>query len=137
MLDFCLKGFNNSFSSAEILSLDPTQLCSYFEFDSLLPPGRLNGFVNMMRLIQSQLRKSTANLPPALYKTEQRYEDDELALLSRRDEIAVLLSGGVDSSVALKLLQLQGEKVRAYYLKIWLEDEVAHLNQCPWEEGIY
>jgi asparagine synthetase B (glutamine-hydrolysing) len=30
------------------------------------------------------------------------------------DEIAVLLSGGVDSSVALKLLQLQGYKVRSY-----------------------
>lgn len=26
--------------------------------------------------------------------------------------------------------------MRAYYLKIWLEDEVAHLNQCPWEEDL-
>jgi hypothetical protein len=52
------------------------------------------------------------------------------------DEVAVLLSGGVDSSVALKLLQLQGHKVRAFYLKIWLEDEVAHLNECPWEEDL-
>lgn len=29
---------------------------------------------------------------------------------------------------------MQGLKPRAFYLKIWLEDEVAHLNQCPWEE---
>jgi tRNA-specific 2-thiouridylase len=55
---------------------------------------------------------------------------------TNNDEIAVLLSGGVDSSVALKLLQEQGHKVRAFYLKIWLEDEVAHLNQCPWEEDL-
>ncbi|KAJ1401595.1 5-methylaminomethyl-2-thiouridylate-methyltransferase, partial [Ochromonadaceae sp. CCMP2298] len=26
--------------------------------------------------------------------------------------------------------------VRAYYLKIWLEDEVAHLSSCPWEEDL-
>ena len=49
--------------------------------------------------------------------------------LDTSGEIAVLLSGGVDSSVALKLLLLQGYKVRAFYLKIWLEDEVAHLNE--------
>ena len=29
-----------------------------------------------------------------------------------------------------------GYKVRAYYLKIWLEDEIAHLNECPWEEDL-
>ena len=50
------------------------------------------------------------------------------------EEVAVLLSGGVDSSVALHLLQQQGYKPHAFYLKIWLEDELAHLNQCPWEE---
>jgi len=50
------------------------------------------------------------------------------------DEVAVLFSGGVDSSVALHLLLQQGYKPRAFYLKIWLEDELAHLNQCPWEE---
>ncbi len=38
------------------------------------------------------------------------------------EEVAVLLSGGVDSSVSLKLCQEQGLKVRAFYLKIWLED---------------
>ncbi len=50
--------------------------------------------------------------------------------------MAVLLSGGVDSSVALALLQERGLRVRAFYLKIWLEDEVAHLNECPWEEDL-
>lgn len=50
--------------------------------------------------------------------------------------IAVLLSGGVDSSVALRLLQEQGHQVTAFYLKIWLEDELAYLGNCPWQEDL-
>jgi tRNA (5-methylaminomethyl-2-thiouridylate)-methyltransferase len=48
-------------------------------------------------------------------------------------KIAVLVSGGVDSSVALKLLKDQGHELTAFYLKIWLEDELAYLGDCPWE----
>ena len=51
-------------------------------------------------------------------------------------KIAVLVSGGVDSTVALRLLQQQGHEVTAFYLKIWLEDELAHLGICPWEEDL-
>jgi len=50
--------------------------------------------------------------------------------------IAMLLSGGVDSSVALRLLQEEGHDVVAFYLKIWLEDELQHLGECPWEEDL-
>ena len=52
--------------------------------------------------------------------------------------IAVLLSGGVDSAVALKLLQEQypNSSITACYLKIWLEDELAFLGECPWEEDL-
>lgn len=49
---------------------------------------------------------------------------------------AVLVSGGVDSSVALRLLQDQGYDVTAFYLKIWLEDELAYLGDCPWQEDL-
>ena len=38
----------------------------------------------------------------------------------RAAEVAVLLSGGVDSSVALQLLREQGHSVRAFYLKACL-----------------
>ena len=51
-------------------------------------------------------------------------------------KIAVLLSGGVDSSVALSLLAEQDHELHAYYLKVWLEDEVAYLGDCPWEEDM-
>lgn len=50
--------------------------------------------------------------------------------------IAVLLSGGVDSSVALRLLHEQGHNVTAFYLKIWLEDELAFLGDCPWDDDL-
>lgn len=50
--------------------------------------------------------------------------------------IAVLVSGGVDSSVALKLLQEAGHQLTAFYLKIWLEDELAFLGECPWEDDL-
>ncbi len=51
-------------------------------------------------------------------------------------KIAVLVSGGVDSSVALALLKNAGHNVTAFYLKIWLEDELAYLGNCPWEEDL-
>jgi len=50
---------------------------------------------------------------------------------------AVLLSGGVDSSVALYRLLEEGRRdVTAYYLKIWLEDELSGLGDCPWDEDL-
>src|SRR5690606_7733793 len=51
-------------------------------------------------------------------------------------KIAVLVSGGVDSSVALQLLKNQGHDVTAFYLKIWLEDELSYLGDCPWQEDL-
>lgn len=50
--------------------------------------------------------------------------------------IAVLVSGGVDSSVALRLLQAEGHTLTAFYLKIWLEDELQSLGECPWEDDL-
>lgn len=51
-------------------------------------------------------------------------------------KIAMLLSGGVDSSVALRLLKDQGHDVTAFYLKIWLQEEFSFLGECPWEEDL-
>ncbi len=48
---------------------------------------------------------------------------------------ALLLSGGVDSSTALAELVRAGQAVTAYYLKVWLEDELEHLG-CPWEDDL-
>lgn len=51
-------------------------------------------------------------------------------------KIAVLVSGGVDSSVALAQLKAEGHEVTAFYLKIWLEDELSFLGDCPWNEDL-
>lgn len=51
-------------------------------------------------------------------------------------KIAMLVSGGVDSSVALRLLKEAGHDIVAFYLKIWLEDEMSFLGECPWEEDL-
>lgn len=51
-------------------------------------------------------------------------------------KIALLLSGGVDSSVALHKLVAAGHDVTAFYIKIWLEDDFAFLGTCPWEEDV-
>lgn len=51
-------------------------------------------------------------------------------------KVAVLISGGVDSSVALHLARQAGHDVTAFYLKVWLEDEMEYLGQCPWEEDL-
>lgn len=50
--------------------------------------------------------------------------------------IAVLVSGGVDSTIALRQLCAEGHDVVAFYLKIWLEDETSFLGSCPWEDDL-
>jgi tRNA-specific 2-thiouridylase len=50
---------------------------------------------------------------------------------------AILLSGGVDSSVALlRLLGAGRPDLTAFFLKVWLEEEVAGFGDCPWEEDL-
>ncbi len=50
---------------------------------------------------------------------------------------AILVSGGVDSSTALALLAREpGRQLTAFYLKIWLEEELHFLGDCPWEEDL-
>ncbi len=56
--------------------------------------------------------------------------------MENKDKVALLLSGGVDSSVAGALLCQQGYDVTAYYLKIWLEDDFQFLGSCPFEEDL-
>ncbi|RMH76022.1 MAG: tRNA 2-thiouridine(34) synthase MnmA, partial [Calditrichaeota bacterium] len=51
-------------------------------------------------------------------------------------KVAMLLSGGVDSSVALRLLKDEGHDITAFYLKIWLQEEFTTLGDCPWEEDL-
>ena len=51
--------------------------------------------------------------------------------------VAVLLSGGVDSSLALNLACGAGHTVTAFYLQIWFQEDFANFwDACPWEEDL-
>ncbi len=70
-----------------------------------------------------------------LFPSREAMEADE-AKETVSMKIAMLISGGVDSSVSLRLLRDAGHDVTAFYLKIWLEDELAFLGECPWEDDL-
>ena len=103
---------------SKVLTLSPTELSRECGLSVLLPVGRLNGLHNMITVIQDQISCELKRI--AGDQVNQITEVVELSkVVSKKDyeskiiendtsdEIAVLLSGGVDSSVALKLLQLQ------------------------------
>lgn len=49
----------------------------------------------------------------------------------------MLLSGGVDSSLALQLLCAAGHTPTAFYLQIWFQEDFANFwDSCPWEEDL-
>jgi len=53
--------------------------------------------------------------------------------------IALLISGGVDSSLSAYLLKSAGFNITAFYIKVWMEEELSFMNQeggCPWEEDV-
>ena len=51
--------------------------------------------------------------------------------------MAVLLSGGVDSSLALRLLQAAGHACTAFYLQIWFQEDFRNTwDACPWEDDL-
>ncbi|CAA2992247.1 uncharacterized protein LOC111400950 [Olea europaea var. sylvestris] len=52
-------------------------------------------------------------------------------------KVAVLVSGGVDSSIALRLLHAAGHFCTAFYLKIWFQEDFENFwSECPWEEDM-
>lgn len=56
---------------------------------------------------------------------------------SAPQRVAVLLSGGVDSSLALSLLKAAGHQVHAFYLQIWFQEDFRNFwDSCPWEEDL-
>ena len=147
----------------EILSVDPYVVADQLGIRRALSPGRNDGVASMTQIIQQQIESllleskslnsnsgdavaplfvdetatakpvgnghvqpETVGVSPVLQKDSQSP--------NKKGSVALLLSGGVDSSVALRLLLQEGYDVTAFYLKIWLEDELAHLGQCPWED---
>eukprot|EP01031_Cornospumella_fuschlensis_P043439 gene43439-53103_t len=114
LLAFLAEGLQRM-SSADALALSPSLLTQQLGLNQLLPVGRLNGFTNILLLVQDLIREQERALLSQKNYTGSRSstateqmeksasEPPEVLYAGREDEVAMLLSGGVDSSVALKL----------------------------------
>jgi len=136
-----LRDYLEQLTLDQVLQLEQMEVADILGVRPALSKGRNDGLANMLNIIQQQL-KNDVN-----YDNDQRKEINTTKLTNsivissssvnkKKSTVALLLSGGVDSSVAFRLLLEQGYDVTPYYLKIWLEDEVAHLGECPWEDDI-
>jgi tRNA-5-taurinomethyluridine 2-sulfurtransferase len=120
-----------------VLTIIPETITERLGLSAALSQGRNDGLASMVRIIQGQIRtllqndsrNTTSTISPTISITTTTPGS-----ATPKPTVAMLLSGGVDSSVALHVLKSQGYDVTAFYLKIWLEDELAHLGHCPWEE---
>mmetsp|Transcript_21388 Transcript_21388/g.87358 ORF Transcript_21388/g.87358 Transcript_21388/m.87358 type:complete len:481 (+) Transcript_21388:172-1614(+) len=120
----------NGLDKEVILGMEFSELADATQLNSFMSSSRANAFSNVLKCIHTQLQggttgESQSSSRPTTFVSEGQGED-----------VAVLLSGGVDSSVALRLLLEQGYRPTPFYLKIWLEDELSHLGECPWEEDL-
>ena len=133
-------------TAQQILEIRPSTVADDLGLRSTLSRGRNDGLASIVTIVQQQIRS-------ILLKSNNVSSDDNTVISSpratvsnndddhqkikgkKKTKVAMLLSGGVDSSVALSLLSKDPNyEVHAFYLKIWLEDELQHLGVCPWEE---
>jgi len=139
VLAHCLVGT----AVEDLKNISVSQFASNAKLDIALSSARTTGISSILDLIKRQALSHTERDNDACAEVLDKNKiPTSVDLLAgrytgvQREEVAVLLSGGVDSSVAMRLLMEQGMKVVPFYLKIWLQDELAHLNECPWEEDV-
>lgn len=118
----------------DLLAIDPNQLATDLGLRPALSVGRNDGLASLTRTTQQQVQNIFTGESSSVAKNSRQSSVAGEEGESTAPTVALLLSGGVDSSVALNILVRQGYNVTAFYLKIWLEDEVAHLGTCPWED---
>jgi tRNA-specific 2-thiouridylase len=124
-----LADFLRTKNPTTVAQLDPQSIADVLGVRKALSKGRNDGLANMLTIVQRQINVTDDNRMETL-------SDTAALSAAKQPTVALLLSGGVDSSVALRLLLQQGYNVVPFYLKIWLEDELAHLGECPWEDDI-
>jgi tRNA-specific 2-thiouridylase len=135
-------------TAEQVLNINPDMITTQLGLSSILSRGRNDGVSSMVRVIQQQIKSLILEeiddddfesncTPPTTTTIENENNNNNITTTQpRRPTVAMLLSGGVDSSVALHLLLQQKYNVTAFYLRIWLEDELSHLGECPWEDDI-
>lgn len=117
----------------DVLCIEPSTVTDKLRLRRVLTAGRNDGLASVLTIVQGQI-KSLLDIPIDERNVEKTALSESNNEVKMKPTVAMLLSGGVDSSVALNMLVRQGYDVTAFYLKIWLEDELAHLGQCPWED---
>jgi tRNA (5-methylaminomethyl-2-thiouridylate)-methyltransferase len=137
-------------SARDVLQLDATRVAHYLNLQSaLLSSSRNDGLASIVRTVQKQIATLINNQNPSASQNDTTSSSSSISSPLReastiqnqkQPTVALLLSGGVDSSVALALLKQNNYNVTAFYLKIWLQDELAQqlgtTHQCPWEDDI-
>jgi tRNA-5-taurinomethyluridine 2-sulfurtransferase len=170
-------------SMHDILALDASHVTGMLGLEHVLSPSRNNGVASLWRTIQDQIRQyrvetemalrlepdhghiamnttittSTSGSVPVGHEASRSSLDNKETVTTAYTppRVALLLSGGVDSSVALASLVQERHtldhaetgatnnartstvpkfNVTAFYLKIWLADEMSHLTECPWQD---
>ena len=107
-------------TKSEFLALDAATIATVAGLPGAGGASRAAALTRILSHAQSQVRGELVQLPTT----------------ARKEDTAVLLSGGVDSAVALRLAKSSGARVRAFYLRIWLAENEAHLGSCPWEADV-
>lgn len=138
LLAIIVLGLNGT-TEAELHTVSAEEILSCAGLTGGTLASRVGGLSAILEAVWSRLRDK----PMREHTTQKNQESSHLYTSRSRqgndkqsEEVAVLLSGGVDSSVALRLAQETGARVQAFYLKIWLDDETAHMGACPWEEDL-
>ncbi|XP_050223632.1 uncharacterized protein LOC126673505 [Mercurialis annua] len=109
---------------------------------SLLPPKQLYlpQFPKKIQSFTSPAVSNCTNLNNSITAGSGAIESNYLSCCMPEKNnlrIAVLLSGGVDSSVALRLLRAAGHRCTAFYLKIWFQEDFENFwSECPWEDDL-
>jgi len=136
-----LKDYLQQLTLNQILELEPMDVADILGVRPALSKGRNDGLANMLNIIKKQLtNEGDCDNDPAEKMITTMLTNSTIksssSSVDKKPTVALLLSGGVDSSVAFRLLLEQGYDVTPFYLKIWLEDELAHLGECPWEDDV-
>lgn len=112
----------------DILAVTADDLLSASHLHGSVSQTRINGLSSILTETKLRLKRQQTGIGAGTNTTRWTSRQGP--------DVAVLLSGGVDSSVALRLAVQSGARVQAFYLKIWLEDELSHLGECPWEDDL-
>lgn len=111
------------------------RIASSFVASSVIHPGSSSSTPSSSSP-QHNPSQTNDDLPPAPSR-ERRLACCEAGPGAPALDVAVLVSGGVDSSVALSLLRETSHRCTAFYLKIWFEEDFDNYwGACPWEDDL-